>query len=926
MTDAFRLQVAGVVIAQALLLVACSQETDSQVMASARSNIAKRNNTAAVVQLKGLLQKNPNSGEGRFMMGRVLLEQGLAPEARIEFERAKALKYDDNLVVPQLARVLLATRQPKKLLSDFDGLTLQSADAQGELHTARALAHAQLQNPSQMVDELERALKVAPKLAWALRTKARIAAANGKFEDALAVVDEAILIDPGSGDGWMLKGAVLSNLKKDKAEVIAAYQKAVLDPKVAVAGHLAAISLLLDDGKLAQARTQFAELKKSHPGSVYTAYAQAQLAFQEKDYVKTKELLQVLVSNYPNSPQLLYFLGLADKHRGAYLSAVTSIGKAVQLAPEMTDARKALVETYLQLGQTQQAQSMLRPLLEAAGPDSETLVLAAGVQLQLGQVQQAEALYMRADKAKPNDANIQTALALADMSRGNFEAGFAKLQRASASDSGVVADMAIVAARMKRKEFDVVLGDLDRLEKKDPALVMAKFLRGVVHRQRADTKAAREAFESALKVQPNHFASVENLVAIDVGEQQLDAAQKRIEEFIKRTPQVGAAYVVLADLLARQGAKPGPIIEVLNEAIRANPTDALSRRALLAILQDSKDVKQGLSAAQAAIAAMPEDPEVLYSAALAQSAAGDDQQAISTLTKLISIQPKSPLPHLRLSDLYLRRRDEAAAALSSRRAFDVAPESPAVQRNLIMMLQRSGDSTVALAAARDLQKRAPRRGSGYLFEGDIHTLQKKWSAAESAYRQALSKEGSTDLAAISVYMTIAAAGKSAEAERFASDWIKAHPKDVTFQNRRAELAMTNKDFAGAERRFMDVIALDPAHASALNNLAWLNIERNSVAALGYAERAAKVLPADASIQDTLALALAARGQLEKAIAAQLRAIALKPGAPAFRLALAKLYIKAGDKDKARIELEALGALGAKFGGQGDVAALRKSLL
>ena len=45
----------------------------------------------------------------------------------------------------------------------------------------------------------------------------------------------------------------------------------------------------------------------------------------------------------------------------------------------------------------------------------------------------------------------------------------------------------------------------------------------------------------------------------------------------------------------------------------------------------------------------------------------------------------------------------------------------------------------------------------------------------------------------------------------------------------------------------------------------------------------------------------------------------------FRLDLAKLYLKAGNKGDARAELDRLAALGKKFPGQAEVISLRKDL-
>jgi predicted Zn-dependent protease len=92
-----------------------------------------------------------------------------------------------------------------------------------------------------------------------------------------------------------------------------------------------------------------------------------------------------------------------------------------------------------------------------------------------------------------------------------------------------------------------------------------------------------------------------------------------------------------------------------------------------------------------------------------------------------------------------------------------------------------------------------------------------------------------------------------------------------------------------------------------------------------AEKANSLLPDRAPLLDTLALTLEVENQLPKAIEAQARAIKLEPLDHGLVLRLAKLYIKSGDRPRAKAELEALAKLGDKFAGQAEVATLMKTL-
>ena len=134
-----------------------------------------------------------------------------------------------------------------------------------------------------------------------------------------------------------------------------------------------------------------------------------------------------------------------------------------------------------------------------------------------------------------------------------------------------------------------------------------------------------------------------------------------------------------------------------------------------------------------------------------------------------------------------------------------------------------------------------------------------------------------------------------------------------------------KDFATAERHFMNVLSIRPQHSAALNNLAWLMAERGDKGAVAVAERAQALEPNAPPVMDTLAHALAMDGQLERAIEVQKKALVAMPERHEYRWNLAKLFVKNGKKSDAERELEVLARVGTDFARQAEVAALLKEV-
>jgi len=71
--------------------------------------------------------------------------------------------------------------------------------------------------------------------------------------------------------------------------------------------------------------------------------------------------------------------------------------------------------------------------------------------------------------------------------------------------------------------------------------------------------------------------------------------------------------------------------------------------------------------------------------------------------------------------------------------------------------------------------------------------------------------------------------------------------------------------------------------------------------------------------------LSAKGEHAKALELQKKVVALKPDAPVFKLNLARIHIKAGDKASGKKLLGELGALGDKFSGHAEVQRLLKEV-
>lgn len=905
------------------LLMACSEKPEA-MLSSAKDYLAKNDSKAAVIQIKNALQSNPDMPEARFMLGTTLLDSGDPVGAETELRKAMALKHPQDMVIPPLARAMLAQGQAKKITDEFAKAELSAPAAKASFLTTMATAYAMQSKPEPAQDALKAALAADPSYAPALIMQARQKAGQKDFDGALAMLDDVVVKNPKSQEAWKLKGDILLFAKSQQHEALAAYRRAVEAKPDFLAGQAAVIHMLLQQNNLADATTQMAELKKFSPNHPQTKYLEAQVAFQKKEFKPARDLIQQVLKSAPGNVQALQLAGAVELQLNSPVQAEAYFGKALQAAPNLTLARRALVMIYLRSGQATKAMDTLTPGLNHDNVDPALYAVAGEVYLQNNDIKKAEEYFGKAKQQDPKDAKSRTSLALTHLMGGEVDSAFDELQNIAASDSGTTADLALISLHLRRQEFDKALAAIDGLEKKQPDKPLAANLRGRALLAKKDLTGARKSFERAIAIDPTYFPAVATLAGLDLADKKPEDAKKRFETVLAKDPKNAQALLALVELAARTGAAKDEVAKLINNAITANPTDAAPRLLLIDFHLRNKDIKQASSAAQDAVAAIPNSAEVLDALGRTQLAAGEFNQALASYNKMASLQPLSPLPYMRLADVHMANKDKDAAAQSLRKALEIKPDLQQAQRGSIMLDVDSKNIQGAISTAKSMQQQGPNNAMGYVLEGDIHASQKNWDSATTAYQTGLKQVSSPELA-IKLHSVLLATNKAPEADKFAAAWQKDHPKDAAFVLYLGDGAIARKDFAGAEKLYAAVIKSQANNAVAYNNLAWVSAKLGKEGAIALAEKANTLAPNQPAFIDTLALLLSDKGDYAKAAELQIKAVGLQPQNPLLKLNLAKIHLKGGKKDLAKKELDELATLGNKFGAQAEVSELLKGL-
>jgi len=885
------------------LLAACGRGNDPvQLVASAKEYLAKRDYAAAAIQLKNALQKEPTNGEARYLLGVALNETGDFVSAEKEFRRALEYQHPAAAVVPQLAKTMLRMGEAKKVVDEFGATTLDDPAAQAALKSEIGFAHLGLRQLKEARAAFGAALVARPGDARARAGEARVMALERDLQGAMKAVDEVLAQAPAQPDALSLKAELLLAQNQIEPAKQALGQLIQAQPGNSQA-RFALVSLLINEKRYDNARTELDAMKKAVPRDIRSRYLEALLEFRQGNPAKAKEsILQVLKAVPDDVPSQL-LAGSIELQLRAFNTAESHLRKVLTRYPDSLAARRLLVATYLGSGQIAKADETLEPALRRAQDDPVLLRLGGEVALAAGDFARASEFYARAAARDKDNAALRTRLAQARFASGDTDEAMKDLEAASAMDSDQYqADLALIVAHLRKREYEKALAAVEKLEKKQPTNPLTFTVKGGVYLQKGDRKNARANFEKALELKPDYLPAAANLARLDIADKQPEAARKRFEAIVAKDPNNDLALLALAEVQAVTGVPLKEVAQTVDRAVNANPKSVRARLAAINVQIGLKDAKGALAAAQAASTALPDSPAILATLGRTQMAAGAPNQAVATFTKLANLMPQSPVPLMLAARAHVANKAYDAAIQSLGKALALQPDRLDLHRDAIAVYLAAGRPEDALADARALQKARPKEAAGYVFEGEVLAVQKKFGDAARAYAEALKRQPAPVLA-IRQHVLLEAAGKRGEADATLARWVREHPKDAVTRLYVADRDLGRKDYQAAAKGYREVLSIQPESPVAMNNLAWTLSQLKDPSAVEYAEKALKLAPNSPAIADTLGWILVERGETKRGLELLGQAAAAAPNALAIRVHYAKALALTGDKTAAKRELE-----------------------
>jgi putative PEP-CTERM system TPR-repeat lipoprotein len=294
-----------------LALGACSSSDPQTLIAKAQDYRKEGNYAGAIIELKNVLQQNPDHAEARYLLGVEYLHAGDVRSAEAELRRALKLGVEPPKVLPALGRSLLLQGKYQEALNETDPARLPGTLSSPEILSVMGHAHLGLGRFAEARQSFDEALVLRPDYADALLGQARLAARENKPDEAARLIERAIASEPKSVEAWLTKGD-LHRATADQDGAAAAYRKVLeLNPNN-IPARLNIASLHIASGKFDEARKEVEQLRKVAPNNPMANYMQALLEFRQKNFPVARDAVQQVLRVAPDHMPSVQLAGVID--------------------------------------------------------------------------------------------------------------------------------------------------------------------------------------------------------------------------------------------------------------------------------------------------------------------------------------------------------------------------------------------------------------------------------------------------------------------------------------------------------------------------------------------------------------------------------------------------------------------------------------
>ena len=898
------------VVTLVLACLSCGSKTAQEHLDSAHDSIAAGEPRVAIIELKNAIQKEPNLGEARSLLGQIRFQSGDLPAALRELQRAIDLDVSDDATHLALLRTKNALGRYSEVVGELEGQQALSPQLSIVLANAYLLAGD--------VEQAKPLLAKGKDLPEGLYAMARVAQLENDMDGALDHLQTLTEAYDDNRAAWVFKGEIeLSRGNADAA--LASFTKARSLPGGETAGRLGMIRAYILADELDAADSEADSLIGIDKEFLPVQYLKALISFRKNDMDAAEDALRVVQRFDSGHLPSLHLMGAVKARQGKYDQAAQNLTRYLDKDKYNVPVRKLLASVYKEQGDFEASQEALEPVV-GQSEDAQLWAMLGAAQLGAADAVAATASYREAVRLAPDMAPYRNQLALSLISSGSVDEAVAQLSNAIELDGEQFqSDYILVMVKLREGDHAGAMVAAEQLIGKSSDMPIGHHLKGTVALAEGDQAAARAAFEQAVAVDPTYFPAVQNLAYLAENAGDIERAKTLYGRLLEGDADHERATLALINLTTRQG-DTAKAASLYTQAADRFPQSIDVRLGLIRLLLSDARLQEAARASAEAHALAPENVDVLILKAETDFRLGNKSAASSTADDVQRLVDRLDLDARAFGSagaLQLRLGNLEAA----RSNLEAAVSGESVDTNALLNLVRLELAEDDVPAARTRLDQLLARGAAgediALLEGEVLMANGKQALARRHFQDMVN--GGSRRAAMR-YSTLASRdGDYAEAQRILNEWLEEYPRD-----RGAKMLLANAQIqSGAENdaKAQYEAMLPTDNPVVLNNLAWIYMGEGDPRAVEMARQALAAAPNNPDIEDTLGWILVNQGNLDEGLELLQSSAKALPDNPSVHYHLGVAHAENGDVGLARRSLrQAL-----KLGDFGESEDARKAL-
>ncbi|GHF99191.1 XrtA/PEP-CTERM system TPR-repeat protein PrsT [Thalassotalea marina] len=835
-------------LAVVLSLTACGEKQTVETYLAQAEQLEKENKfKESEIAFKNAVQLAPNDANLRVKFGQFYLSRGENLGAIKELEKGQSLKYEGRGLISSLARAYLVSDQNDSVLELGEAAEKLTLEEKVEYFSYQTLALIRSNELDKARELVKRINDMLPANAHAILANAYVALAEQKMDKASTLVEKSLSVLADNPEAVMLQGQIFAGQSdyESAAKSFKHYQK--LQPQSKLIYLLLADTLVKTDDYL-EAEQYADAILSAVPNQPVALYVKAVVRFAEKDYKLAQEVAEKGLQNGYMVPHLRLVAGASAFYQANYEQANHHLGSILhQLTPEHA-ARKMYAVSQFHLGSIENIAAALENYQPVTEADQEFMSSLSFNLLSVGATEQAKQLVGQTPTIdSPLAASRQGVLKLlmSDLS------GVEDIEKAVRENPELIgAELALSYVALEQGDTEKALSIAKNWQEKNPEKADGYNMAAAVYIRLKNLDAAKKELEKSLEVVPDNIFAMTELSAVFNAQGDKEKASTLAKQAVEKHPNhVKALRIHYA--LEKSEQALGLIKAAFEQAENKNTYAVLYMEALA----DQKKLKDLLAVADQLTLNMQTPKKVWQLQLFAHQRMQKGDLIRQTLEKWNDVNPYHIEPVMLLADYFVKTRQIDRALTSLNKAINgVHSDNTELKLVKMQLLLDSGKVDEAKRLFADIDKTQINDSITTGIIGRIAFLEKDFAKAVKhlgEYYQSFSSSQNAVLYALALQE----ASTMTKAVEFLEEHIEKNAKDVRAKDLLASM-YAQVDQSKALVSYRDIVKSQPLNVVALNNLAWLAMEDNSLEeALTHAEKAYELAPKVPNVVDTYAQVL-----------------------------------------------------------------------